>query len=102
MSMLDPQKFTMEQRKSIMMGVVDAKSQLYQRDVLVQDFNTDNSKLTLVDFGKSLVGRSYDPFDPEEGEQYLPGTYISPILRWAWTNDWFSYPCAFKKWTMWD
>lgn len=114
MDRMDPQMLTVELRKSIMKGVVDAESQLYQRNVrhgdihprnvLVQrlEDTSDCPVITLVDFGRAVIGRSYDPTDPEEEEQYLPGTYISPLLRWTMSDPWSSYPCVFKNWITWD
>ncbi|KAL1857980.1 hypothetical protein Plec18170_003204 [Paecilomyces lecythidis] len=114
MDRIDPRMLTVELRKCIMKRVVDAESWLYQqnvrhgdihpRNILVQQLEStpEDPAVTFIDFGRAIIGRSHDPTDLEEEEKYLPGTYISPRLRWSMSSSWRAYPHAFKDWITWD
>lgn len=48
----------------------------------LQDKNVSTLRVVIFDFGSADIGRSCYKDDPEAEMELLPGTYISPILRW--------------------
>ena len=81
-------------RKAVMKQIVDVESQFYKinlrhrdvhpRNIIIQGINADLSSLRIkfIDFGHAAIGRSPDPTDYEFEAEFLPGIYISPLLRW--------------------
>ena len=109
--MLDanPQDYTQQQRQDIMGSVVDADTTIYANDIMLLDLYPRNVMLpqdnqtckaapgstqspsrsqtrpaVLIDFDTVHLGRNSPGRLSLMGEQYyMPGTVISPILRWA-------------------
>ncbi|PWY88292.1 hypothetical protein BO70DRAFT_420007 [Aspergillus heteromorphus CBS 117.55] len=108
MDRLNPESFTTEQRQTILKEIVDAESLLYERDVWHEDLYPRNViiecsgkavvRVTVVDLGKSVIGRSRNPLDRDEEQRYLPGVFISPLLRW---NVYFRRQMFFEDWINW-
>ena len=100
-------------RKAVMKRIVDVESQFYKinlrhrdvhpRNIIIQGINADLSSLRIkfIDFGHAAIGRSPDPTDYEFEAEFLPGIYISPLLRWFKHR---SRPPAgnFEEWIDWD
>ncbi|KAL3261939.1 hypothetical protein ABHI18_003301 [Aspergillus niger] len=95
MSQLIPGTFTRQQRQSILRQIVDAESALYAKDILLRDFHQRNIviepnevkegggvRAVIIDQGLSTIGRTWRPWDKEYEDQWFPGVYISPLLRW--------------------
>jgi serine/threonine protein kinase len=106
MDKLDPKKYSREERQEIMKKIVDAESSLYTKDVLHEDLyprnvmiegqDTRTCRVVLIDLGCSVIGRCRNPrIDPQ---RFLPGTPISPLLRW---NARFRHQTLFYKWIDW-
>lgn len=113
MQQLDPVGFSQLERQIIMKAVIDAESLIYAHDVQHKDIHPRNiivlgnfepshsRKVVLIDFGKSIVGRSRFPEDPMEERQYLQGIPITPLLRW--NEAWWPYlQTSFGAWIDWD
>lgn len=96
-----------------MEAVVDAESLIYTHNVQHRDIHPRNMLATgkvipshsrtvvIIDFGKSVVGRSRCPEDPTEEQHYLPGVLITPLLRW--NGAWWPYlQTFFGTWIDWD
>ncbi|KLJ13360.1 hypothetical protein EMPG_11698 [Blastomyces silverae] len=105
MQQLSPADFSQKGRQAIMKAVIDAETELYTRNVRHRDIHPRNilllntakaRKITIVDFGKAVIGRT--PF-PEEEQRYLPGVPISPLLRW---NRAWGFWHVFDAWVDWD
>ena len=107
-----PTDVSQDFRKAVMKQVVDIESKLYKinlrhcdihpQNIIIQGINTDLSKLCIkfIDFGRAAIGRSPDPTDYEFEEEFLPGIYISPLLRW-FPGD--KEPVSkFEEWIDWD
>ena len=75
---------------------------IHPRNIIIQGTNTDLYKLCIkfIDFGHAAIGRSPDPTDYEFEEQFLPGIYISLLLRWFLGNT--EPVSAFEEWIDWD
>ncbi|KKZ60238.1 hypothetical protein EMCG_05048 [[Emmonsia] crescens] len=114
MMQLQPQDFSQLERKQIMKHIIDAESDIYTRNVRLRDLHPRNvmvvqdpnskenriKRIVLLDFGMNILTRDYYG-NPEAEQKYLPGTYISPLLRWhkVWgTADDFSD----SGWVDWD
>lgn len=113
MNKLSPHDLSLSQRRAIMKGILDVESQIYKcdvrnldihpRNVIVQNLSSVRPRIVIVDFGFSLLGRSYDPEgEPEEEQAMLPGTYISPRVRWGVRNERHFLVMNFKEWITWD
>ena len=76
---------------------------VHPRNIIIQGINADLSSLRIkfIDFGHAAIGRSPDPTDYEFEAEFLPGIYISPLLRWFKHR---SRPPAgnFEEWIDWD
>lgn len=96
-----------------MKAVVDAESLIYTHNVQHRDIHPRNMLATgkvipshsrtvvIIDYGKSVVGRSRCPEDPTEEQHYLPGVLITPLLRW--NGAWWPYlQTFFGAWIDWD
>ncbi|EER36676.1 conserved hypothetical protein [Histoplasma capsulatum H143] len=107
---LDPTRFLQAERQAIMKELIDAESRLYTYDVQHRDLfprnvlilgrpGLESRPIVIVDFGTSVVGRSRFPGIPEEEQRYLPGTPISPLLRWHEAR---GNRQSFQAWIDWD
>lgn len=113
MNQLSPHDLSLSQRQAIMKGILDVESQIYKNDVrnldihprnvIVQNVSSARPKIVIIDFGASFLGRSYDPEgEPEEEQAMLPGTYISPRVRWGVKNERHFLVMNFKEWITWN
>lgn len=113
MDKLSPNDFSLSQRQAIMKGIVDVESQVYKNDVrhldlhprnvIVQNVSSARPKVVIIDFGKCYIGRSYDPEEePEEEQAMLPGTYISPRVRWSVADEGNFRVRPFEEWITWN
>lgn len=113
MNKLSPHNFSLSQRQAIMKGIVDVESQVYKNDVrhcdmhprnvIINNVSSAQPKIVLIDFGDCLLGRSYDPEEePEEEQAMLPGTYISPRVRWCVANGINYLVTDFEEWITWN
>lgn len=61
----------------------------------------DLKSVTFIDFGSTEFGRItvHPPLSPEELADFLPGVYISPLLRWHEVQD---RADKFEAWIDWD
>ncbi|KAB8262157.1 hypothetical protein BDV32DRAFT_136854 [Aspergillus pseudonomiae] len=108
MDTLQPQNFTQPVRKAIMQQIVNVESRLYEDNLWHRDtsprniiISTSNLHITFIDFGHASLGRSRDPTDKDQESRFLPGTYISPMLRWYRTRG--REPVSnFEEWIDWD
>ncbi|KLJ06185.1 hypothetical protein EMPG_10389 [Blastomyces silverae] len=112
MQELRPQDFSQLERKQIMKHVIDAESDIYTRDVRLRDLHPRNvmvvqdpkskenkiRRIVLIDFGMNILSRDYFG-EPEEEQKYLPGIYISPLLRW---HKVWRMVDRFSEWVDWD
>ncbi|KAL9098240.1 MAG: hypothetical protein Q9163_006066 [Psora crenata] len=92
---LEPASFSQLERQMIMKAVVDAESLIYTYNVRHGDLEPRNVLIpgkvvpshprtaVIIDFGKSDIGRSYNPADPTIEQQFFPGVPITPLLRWC-------------------
>ncbi|RAH64231.1 uncharacterized protein BO66DRAFT_406577 [Aspergillus aculeatinus CBS 121060] len=122
MRQLRPESFSLGDRQAIMRRIVKIESAFYACDLQHRDVYPRNviitrpdpraekkagkagggpPRVTVIDFGLARIGRSWlDVKSPHCAKtDLLPGTYISPILRW-WQVDnaqdtWFD-------WVTWD
>jgi hypothetical protein len=109
MDRLDPRKYSREERQEIMKQIINGESSVYTKNVSHEDLRPQNviiesgdirtCRVVLVDLGKSVIGRSRNPHDKKEEQRYLPGTAISPLLRWnvhycrqTYFNEWINWP----------
>lgn len=109
MSRLEARRFSTEERQEIMKQIIEAESALYAKDVLHEDLRPRNIliersglgrvRVVIIDFGKSVIGRSRNPSNSEEESQWFPGVPISPLLRW---NIYYGYPNSFEDWIDWS
>lgn len=117
---LNPPGFLQLERQTIMKAVVDAESLIDTHNVQHRDIHPRNilvpgkvipshsrtvvnvsRAVVVIDFGKSVVGRSRFPEDPTEGQQYLLGVPITPLL--PWNGAWWPYlQTFFGAWIDWD
>lgn len=107
MQQLSPVDFSQLSR-IIMKAVIDAETLLYTHNVRHRDIHprnvlvlsgfeaSDARRITIIDFGKSMLDRT--PY-PEEEQRYLPGIPISPLLRW---NKAWGFWHVFDAWIDWD
>ena len=113
MHKLSPHDLSLSQRQAIMKGILDVESQIYKcdvrnhdihpRNVIVQNVSSARPEIVIIDFGFTLFGRSYDPEgEPEEERAMLPGTYISPRVRWGVRNGRHLLVMNFKEWITWN
>ena len=108
-----PRKLSQPYRKAIMKQIVSAETRFFEKDVshedvfrrniIIHGLGSDPSKLQIafVDFGSADIGRLCDPGVCRIDNCYLPGTYISPILRCDSDN---VNPLTddFEAWIDWD
>ena len=113
MNTIKPRKLSQPYRKAIMKQIVSAETRFFEKDVshddvfrrniIIQGLGSDPSKLQIVfvDFGSADIGRLCDPVVCKIENCLLPGTYISPILRWDGDN---VNPLTddFEAWIDWD
>lgn len=114
MNKLDPKdpSLSQHQRQAIMKGIIDIESEIYKNDiqhfdihprnVIVKDPFSSSPEVTIIDFGYVLFGRSLDPEELEEEQAMLPGTYISPRIRWKVRNERHLFVMRFKEWITWN
>lgn len=109
---LRPQDFTQLERKQIIRHIIDGESAMYTRDVrfgdpypgniiVEQDISSKEiriKRIVLLDFGMNILPRHWID-DPEEERKLLPGTYISPLLRW---HEVWGLERGFSDWIDWD
>ncbi|PYH96027.1 hypothetical protein BO71DRAFT_397535 [Aspergillus ellipticus CBS 707.79] len=113
MSALCANIFPEDFRKAVMRKIVDIDSQLYKinlrhrdvcpRNIIIKGAGLDLSELhtKFIDFGHAIIGRSPDPQNGDREKDFLPGLYISPLLRWLKTPG--REPiCNFDDWVTWD
>ncbi|KAB8254569.1 hypothetical protein BDV32DRAFT_132188 [Aspergillus pseudonomiae] len=97
LSMLNanPNDYDISSRQLILKEVIDFESLVYAGDILLTDFKRRNiilvddassrsgkRRVVFLDFGGALFGRTRD--DAAHLRKLLfPGTFISPLLRWA-------------------
>ncbi|KAK2797822.1 hypothetical protein FQN50_009066 [Emmonsiellopsis sp. PD_5] len=111
MQQLRPQDFSQLERKMIMKHIINTESDIFTHNVRLGDLHPRNvmivqdpksrdrtRRIVLLDFGMNILSRDYFG-DPEEEQKYLPGTYISPLLRWhkVWRK-----VNRFSDWVDWD
>jgi hypothetical protein len=108
----DPANVPQWKRQQIMKTVVDFESLLFARDIihidlhprniiLVNAVESDQQKplVVFIDFADVQFGRtSYYPNVATE-EEFFPGTYISPLLRWHSAH---KLTWEFEDWIDWD
>jgi hypothetical protein len=117
---VDPRHFSQAERKQIMRMVIDGESAIYARDIRLVDLHPRNvlvvvegessnserckngrvSRVVHIDFEAIWLSRWWCWEDPVEEQKHLPGTYISPLLRWheAWKRH-----AEFRGWIFdWD
>ncbi|EEP77870.1 predicted protein [Uncinocarpus reesii 1704] len=109
---LDPKDFTQEERKRIMKLLIDGESAIYHRDVRLTDLHPRNAlvvwdrnlrerirRVVHIDFESNWMSRLWCLDNPELEQRCLPGTFITPLLRWnvAWDQH-----ANFKDWIDWD
>ncbi|RAK97310.1 uncharacterized protein BO80DRAFT_482329 [Aspergillus ibericus CBS 121593] len=108
MTSLRAKDFPDHVQKTFMKQIVDIESQLYKINLEHGDTHPRNvvidpsePRVTFIDFGHALIGRSSDPQDEDLERQSLPGMYISPLLRWFKTRR--RLPISrFEEWITWD
>ena len=122
---LSPIEYDQQQRQEIMAGIVDAETAVYTKNVTLMDMaprnviltslpGNDKSKINnhqtntqpqeengvvLLDFDSAYLGRECLGLLQCFGEEYyLPGVYISPLIRWP------NMGCVelFEDWVDWD
>lgn len=114
MKALQPGRLGQTYRKAIMKEITSIESRsceknlshrdIHLRNIIIRGLeDKDSSKLRIViiDFGNADIGRSNDKEDPEAELELLPGTYISPILRWH-SEEINPFRMPFEKWIDWD
>lgn len=105
---LDP-RAPREERQKILKQIVDAECTFYNRNVIHEDLYPRNilikyegdqktPKVVIVDFGWLIFGRTCNPENTEEEQRHLPGTPISPLLRW---NIAVNRQYTFDEWIDW-
>ncbi|KAJ9284666.1 hypothetical protein DTO021C3_7793 [Paecilomyces variotii] len=109
---LRPRDFSQLQRKQIIKQIIDGESAIYTRDVRLSDLHPRNvmveqdpnskenriKRVILLDFGTNILSRHWLGI-PEEEQKLLPGTYISPLLRW---HKVWRMVNSFSDWVDWD
>ncbi|PYI05941.1 hypothetical protein BO78DRAFT_139100 [Aspergillus sclerotiicarbonarius CBS 121057] len=110
---LHPSDFPDSFWKAVMKQIVDVESQLYQinlrhgdthpRNVMIQGDKIDPSEphVKFIDFGHASVGRSPNPQNSDQETRFLPGVYISPLLRWFQSRG-REPVCHFEEWINWN
>ena len=85
---LETANLSMPIRQTIMKAVIDAETLMYTHNILHMDMRPANiivcrdaevRRVVIIDFGRCCIGRH--PL-PQLHQKYLPGTRISPLLRW--------------------
>ncbi|PWY64966.1 hypothetical protein BO94DRAFT_504973 [Aspergillus sclerotioniger CBS 115572] len=113
MTTLDPNNFCDRFWKTVMKQIVDLESQLYKinlrhgdvhpRNVIIKnhDIKLAEPGVIFIDFGFASIGRSPNPQNNIYEKKFLPGVYISPLLRWFKARG--REPiCNFENWITWD
>ncbi|KAK2757522.1 hypothetical protein FQN54_004491 [Arachnomyces sp. PD_36] len=113
-------EFSQADRQKVMKEIVDFDTNLYAQDIRHSDIHPRNvlvtstrdpnpaatgtqrnlKSVTFIDFGAAEFGRiRKHPPDPEYTARFLPGVYISPLLRWhaCHRKTW-----EFQEWIDWD
>ena len=114
MNLLQPADFSQVIRKSLMKAIINAETQLYKRDICFMDLHprnilvqglightTPNPQITFINFTNADMGRSWTSEDPTVEAEFLPGTYISPILRWGHDRV-HPFTSYFEGWIDWE
>ncbi|WEW61550.1 hypothetical protein PRK78_007040 [Emydomyces testavorans] len=113
MQELEPAKFLQSERKRIMKLVIDGESAIYTRDICLMDKHPRNvmvvqscdasqsvSRIVHIDFEKSSLSRMWKaPICSYAAPNFLPGTFISPLLRW---HESWDVQKNFQAWIDWD
>ncbi|KNG89814.1 hypothetical protein ANOM_002860 [Aspergillus nomiae NRRL 13137] len=88
---LSPQEVPRRDRQDIMKAIVQFETLAYTRDIVLPDLQPRNvmvtnssthEKAVCIDFGDALFGRGSSFNSSVIDAHLLPGTYISPLLRW--------------------
>ncbi|KAK2768440.1 hypothetical protein FQN54_000295 [Arachnomyces sp. PD_36] len=96
---LKPEDFSQQERKCIMKLLIDGESAIYARDILLADLHPRNvlvekgtiaggqngiRRVVHIDFGSNHMSRFWwaDYGGAEKEKKFLPGVFISPIIRW--------------------
>ena len=124
MQHVNPQDYTQQQRQGILGSIIDAETavyanniillDLYPRNIIIKQDDNGSARVTqttqsssrsqerqvvLLDFEIVHLDRHQPYYIKHFGRQYfLPGTVISPLLRWADTEK----HERFGKWVDWD
>lgn len=110
---INPNNFPGYFRKAVMKQIVDIESQLYKvnvrhgdthpRNIIIQYHNIEMSepRVKFIDFGHAVIGRSPNPQNRDYEKRFLPGVYISPLLRWFKARG-REPVCNFQDWINWD
>lgn len=89
-----PRTVPQQVRQDIIKSLIEFDTLAYTRDIIIADKHTRNIMLTktgdermyitvFINFGDVRFGRTgYYSHMPEIEEIFLPGTYVSPLLRW--------------------
>jgi hypothetical protein len=112
---LNPQDFSQEERKRIVRDIIDGESAVFTRNIFLEDLHPRNVVVELcssngsqsnirrvvhIDFESTRQTRYiWAAEDPAGEERQLPGTYISPLLRWH--KVWRKFN-IFADWIDWD
>ncbi|EEP81434.1 predicted protein [Uncinocarpus reesii 1704] len=103
-----PREYSQAERKQIIRAIIDGESEIYRHNIRLRDMHPRNvvvvtdhraeqrvRRVVLIDFERSWFSRAHFPKDEHK---YLPGTYISPLLRWHH----FVRSSVFDDWIDWD
>ena len=112
MSRLDPVLLNQVERQSLMKCLVEAETSLYARGlahdlkarhIIVQyrAGETPPACVVLIDFTRAEVGQAGPDSGSQHARDMLPGTAVSPFLRWHRPR-WSRYFGGLTKWVDWD
>ncbi|GMG25156.1 unnamed protein product [Aspergillus oryzae var. brunneus] len=88
---ISPKEVPQRDRQNIMKAIIQFETLAYTRDILLPDLKPRNvvvantsahEKAVCIDFGDAQFGRGSIFNSPVIDAYLLPGTYISPLLRW--------------------
>lgn len=99
-----------EERQEFLKQIIDVECPLYTRNLVHRNFRPRNimvikdgdqtaARIILLDFGQVEFGRSRNPDDRQQERRRLPGSPISPLLRW---NIYYCRPDNFWHWIDWN
>ncbi|PGH19008.1 hypothetical protein AJ79_00042 [Helicocarpus griseus UAMH5409] len=110
---LQPKDFSQMERKQIIKQIIDGETAAYTRNLRLRDLYTRNvvmepnpdskdnriRRVVLLDFGHVTLSRDWDEDFEKEKKKDLPGTYITPLLRW---HEVWSSKRGLSDWIDWD